>query len=67
MQIKITQGEMEDIMFGGNYGAGFCTACGEEQGGCEPDAKNYECESCGERMVFGAEQLLIMGELEIVD
>jgi hypothetical protein len=38
---------------------GFCTACGEEQGGCEPDACNYECESCGAKSVFGAEELLM--------
>lgn len=40
-------------------GIGFCKACGEEQFGCEPDARNYECESCGENQVFGAEELLI--------
>jgi len=38
---------------------GFCTACGEETDGCEPDAERYECESCGARAVFGAEQLLM--------
>lgn len=36
---------------------GFCVACGQEAGGCEPDARNYECESCGEREVFGADEL----------
>lgn len=40
--------------------SGFCTACGEEQDGCEPDARNYECESCGKREVYGAEELLMM-------
>lgn len=39
---------------------GFCTACGEEAYGCEPDAREYECESCGEHAVFGAEELLLM-------
>lgn len=38
---------------------GFCKACGEEQEGCEPDARNYECESCGELAVFGAQELLM--------
>ena len=38
---------------------GFCIACGEEQGGCEPDARRVECESCGERKVYGAEELLL--------
>lgn len=39
---------------------GFCVACGFEQDGCEPDARNYKCESCGEHKVFGAEELLLM-------
>ena len=39
---------------------GFCTACGIEVEGVEPDAEEYECESCGERKVYGAEQLLLM-------
>lgn len=43
---------------------GFCLACGEEAYNCEPDARGYECESCGERQVFGAEEILIMGEVE---
>lgn len=38
---------------------GFCIACGEEQGGCEPDARRVECESCGEPKVYGAEELLM--------
>lgn len=39
---------------------GFCIACGHEQDGCEPDARNYECESCSERQVFGAEELFMI-------
>ena len=42
---------------------GFCIACGEEDGGCEPDARGYECESCGEYKVYGAEELLLSMEL----
>lgn len=38
--------------------AGFCVACGCDACGVEPDARNYECEECGERKVFGAEELL---------
>ena len=30
---------------------GFCLSCGNEQGGCEPDARRYQCEACGERQV----------------
>jgi hypothetical protein len=38
---------------------GFCLACGNEQGGCEPDAEQYQCEACGSPQVYGAEELLI--------
>ena len=37
---------------------GFCTACGEEAGGVEPDARNRRCDACDKRAVFGAEELL---------
>lgn len=37
---------------------GFCIACGSEADGCEPDAREYECETCGKRKVYGAEELL---------
>jgi hypothetical protein len=39
---------------------GFCLACGAEAYGVEPDARRYECESCGERKVYAAEELLMM-------
>ncbi len=39
---------------------GFCIACGEDAEGCEPDARNYECEHCGAHRVFGAEELLML-------
>ena len=39
---------------------GICLSCGEEQDGCEPDARDYECESCGARKVYGAEEILMM-------
>ncbi len=39
---------------------GFCTECGEEVEGVEPDAQKYECEHCGKRAVYGAEELLFM-------
>jgi predicted RNA-binding Zn-ribbon protein involved in translation (DUF1610 family) len=39
---------------------GFCTACGAEADGVEPDARKYECEECGANAVYGAEELLIM-------
>lgn len=39
---------------------GLCVNCGFEQDGCEPDARKYRCESCNERTVYGAEELLMM-------
>ena len=37
----------------------FCIACGHGHGGCEPDARGYECEACGENEVYGDEELLL--------
>jgi hypothetical protein len=37
---------------------GLCIACGADADGCEPDARRYECECCGERHVYGAEELM---------
>jgi hypothetical protein len=39
---------------------GFCIKCGAERDRCEPDAREYECEECEEKAVYGAEELLIM-------
>lgn len=48
----------EESTFGmGN--PGFCVACGHEQEGCEPDARNYTCDACDEMAVFGAMELLL--------
>lgn len=41
--------------------SGFCTSCGYQQDGCEPDAHKYKCEDCGEHTVYGAQQLALMG------
>lgn len=43
---------------------GFCLWCGLEAWGVEPDARNYDCEECGESMVYGAEEIFLMGEFE---
>ena len=40
---------------------GFCLKCGEEQGGCEPDAEGYKCEECGTNTVYGAMEVLFRG------
>ena len=50
-----TQAEMQ------NDNVGLCVGCGEEAFGVEPDARKYECESCEKRMVYGLQELVIMG------
>jgi predicted RNA-binding Zn-ribbon protein involved in translation (DUF1610 family) len=40
---------------------GFCTSCGAEVYGIEPDAREYSCEVCGKPTVYGAEELILMG------
>ena len=56
---------LEDIEDARDSDDGFCLACGERAyGGIEPDARNYECEMCGESQVFGAEECVLMGAVE---
>jgi hypothetical protein len=38
---------------------GFCVACGADHNECEPDARKYECDECGKKQVYGAEELLL--------
>ena len=52
--------EAEDQMFGmGN--TGICIKCGADRGECEPDARGYPCDECGERAVYGVSELVLMG------
>ena len=39
---------------------GFCLHCGEQHWCIEPDARKYECEACGFKEVYGAEEILII-------
>lgn len=41
--------------------AGICIACRNEQSGCEPDARRYACEACGEKEVYGPHEFLMLG------
>ena len=56
---KITSDRIIAAVESGDY-MGFCLACGDEAYGVEPDARKYECESCGKDKVYGAEELLLM-------
>ena len=47
---------------------GACLGCGIlVVGGMEPDAREYECESCGEFKNYGMAELLVMGKINITD
>ena len=61
--MKINLNTLEQAILADNH-LGFCLECGEESDGCEPDAREYKCHSCNEYRVFGAEEILIMGEFE---
>jgi len=55
---------LEQIQAADDDQAGFCLHCGNMQFNCEPDARNYKCEACGERRVFGAAELVFMGRVK---
>ena len=59
--MSFTLEEIEEAM---NDQGGFCTNCGASCACCEPDARNYPCEECGEMSVFGAEELVVMGRVK---
>lgn len=48
---------------------GWCVHCKEVTaiGGIEPDARKYRCEKCSNQAVYGIEEALMMGEIEIED
>lgn len=59
---SITQDRVMDAVHRRNTtldNPGFCLACGDDADDCEPDARKYKCDSCGERQVYGAEELLV--------
>ena len=58
----VTEDEMFELM---DCYEGFCVMCGAVRGCCEPDARQYLCESCGKRGVYGFQELLLMGILQL--
>jgi len=63
-RVRMTEADYLDAC---DMHCGVCMTCGYNQGGCEPDARNYTCECCGETEVFGVEELMVSGRVEIVD
>lgn len=46
---------------------GLCIKCGEiNYGFTEPDAREYDCDECGEKTVMGIEEALLMGYIRVV-
>jgi hypothetical protein len=64
MQIDMGLAELEERCFENN--SGFCVNCGEEHFGIEPDARNYQCDSCEEMQVFGTSELMMMGQINVI-
>jgi len=50
---------VKDCTFG-MANTGICVECGNAQDGCEPDAREYVCDDCGEPKVYGAEEIFMM-------
>ena len=65
MATKQTVSEAEYLRHVDEYD-GICLACGKwKYGGVEPDAQGYKCPECGEHQVMGAEDALLMGDIEV--
>jgi DNA-directed RNA polymerase subunit RPC12/RpoP len=43
----------------GTEDVGMCLECGHEQHGVEPDARDYACQQCGTKAIFGAQELMM--------
>lgn len=54
--------EYQDML---DSSTGLCRACGAHRECTEPDARKYKCEECDKLEVYGLEELVIMGELDI--
>lgn len=61
---RMTEEEYAD---GAEGNEGRCLACGAARGECEPDARGYPCEECGAALVYGLEELMMMGRIDLVD
>jgi len=62
--IEVTTDQYKEML---HDGGGYCRSCKQKQWGVEPDARNVECEHCGQNRVFGIEELLVEGSLMICD
>ena len=49
----------------GERSLGFCLGCGNTADGVEPDARKYTCEHCDETLVYGLEELVMLGIAQV--
>jgi len=64
--INFSFDEIEEMMFEGGYG--FCIVCHEQHGSyCDPDQRKTTCDECGTPTVYGLEELIQMGEINVTD
>jgi len=59
---SITFARLEDAIHRQMFGLdnpGICITCGEETGGCPPDAQRYPCYSCDTSTVYAPAEILI--------
>lgn len=64
MGITLTVDEYQELV---DDSGGYCMACGETVYGVEPDAHGYDCDGCGAPCVYGAEELLLLGDVLLTD
>ena len=58
----------EEYMNATNNDEGWCTSCcAFTADNVEPDAENYRCQSCDEYTVYGAEQALLRGFIDVAE
>jgi hypothetical protein len=62
---SISSEELQEAMYDG--GNGICLECGETTTGVEPDARGYRCSSCNNYSVYGIEEAMLMGMLDIIE
>jgi hypothetical protein len=63
-KVKITESIYHSL---DSESAGICLHCGIVETGIEPDARGYECSECEQKKVYGTQELILMGWIEIVD
>ncbi len=64
--MKPTVVKMADYLEATENYTGWCTSCKEfTRDSTEPDAEGYDCPACEQNTVMGAEQAMIVMEIEV--